>query len=416
MPAVCLYLEAHQPPRLRPYNFFEIGHSPFYLDDARNREISHRVDLRCYRPTLAILRQLQRDLGKDFRFTISLTGVFVEQLKQWAPDTMDAFGALAAAGGVEILAETYYHSLAALVSPGEFRAQVEEHSAMVEREFGLKPTALRNTELLWCSEFARQAANMGFPVTIAEGADQLLGWRSANYVYSVEGLPGARVMLRNYRLSDDIAFRFSQKDWAEYPLTAARFAGWLHANSGAADCLNLFMDMETFGEHQWADSGIFEFLRALPALTLKNPVFRFRTISEAAAELPAVGEVSAQHWSSWADNERDASAWLGCSMQREAVRALYDLESAVKASGDPSLLRAFRLLQVADLFYYMSIKKRDDGRVHSYFRPYPTAYDAYIYFMNILHDFRQRVGQVAGSSTAALGEKNTPRPGDPLFV
>lgn len=391
MPAVCLYLEVNQPQRLRPYNFFEIGHSPFYLDDLRNQDVFGRVNLRSYRPALSILRQLQRELGSDFRLSLSLSGLVVEQMRQWAPDTLDAFKALVENGGVELLAETYYHSLASLFSPAEFQEQVESHFVVIEREFGQRPRALRNTELLFSDSIARLVADMGFETILAEGADSTLGWRSPNYLYNSAAAPELKVLLRNYRLSDDIAHRFSRRDWAEYPLTAARYAGWLHASAESADCLNLWMDMEALGDYQWADSGIFEFLRALPPLVLKRSDFRFLTVSEAAAEFKAVGQVSSLHPSSWVDSERDDSAWLGASIQREAARALYELEPTVRQCGDPALLHSFRLLQNSELFRYMSLKRSEDNHSLSRARPFGTAHDFYVNYMNVLHDLRQRV-------------------------
>ncbi len=413
MNTVCMYFEVHQPYRLRPYTFFDIGQSPFYMDDRMNREVLAKVSKKCYIPATRLLLDLISELGDDFRVSFSITGVAIEQFREWQPEVLDNFKRLADTGRVEFLGETYYHSLSSLVAQEEFERQVRQHTELMEREFGQTPRAFRNTELIWSNHIAYFVRQMGFETMLMEGADHVLGWRSPNFLYTSKYKPELKLLLKNYRLSDDIAFRFSQRSWAEFPLSANKFASWVHSHAGAHEILNLFMDFETFGEHQWADSGIFEFLSALPRMVQSHPDFCFRTVSETAGEHRSVGEIDFDAPVSWADTERDVSAWLGNSMQREAISALYDLAPLVERAADPGLSRAFGLLQTSDHFYYMCTKKFRDGEVHKYFSPYESPYDAYIYFMNALHDFRQRLEDRIGEPALAASAEglNAASPG-----
>jgi alpha-amylase len=293
-------------------------------------------------------------------------------------------------GRVEILAETYYHSLAFLESPKEFREQVRLHADTVRRLFGATPYVFRNTELIYHNHIAEMVADMGYLGMLAEGADHLLGWRKPTFVYHAKGDPTLKLLLKHYKLSDDIAFRFSNKDWEEWPLTAPKFAKWVRAHNGDGHVINLFMDYETFGEHQWEDTGIFQFLRSMPGEILKHGDDGFVTPTEALATYPAVGELDAPHYVSWADVERDLSAWKSNPIQHDALRAFFALEDDVKASGDQALLRDWRRLSTSDHFYYMCTKWWSDGDVHKYFSPYESPYEAFIAYMNVLHDLRVR--------------------------
>ena len=390
MISICMYFQVHQPNRLRNYSFFNIGEGE-YFDDEINRRILKKVAENCYLPTTRLLLFLIQRYGEYFQFSFSLTGTFIEQLRKWEPEVLDQFKRLADTGHVEFLAETYYHSLASLYSEAEFKEQVRKHVATIKREFGLTPSAFRNTELIYNNRIAQVVSDMGYIAVLLEGADRLLGWRSPNYVSVPRNNPELKCFMRNYRLSDDIAFRFSAKEWVEYPLTADKFARWIYKISNMGDVVNLFMDFETFGEHQWKDTGIFNFLQTLPGIIQEYGNFYFRTISATARKLTAFGFVDTEKTLSWADLDRDASAWIGNSMQQEALDAVYELEGIVKEKGDPEILDIWRKLQTSDHFYYMSTKYLSDGAVHRYFNPYRSPHEAYIFFMNVLQDFRQKL-------------------------
>lgn len=392
MISVCFYFEVHQPFRLRHYNFFDIGQDS-YFDEHKNREVLIKVANKCYLPMTRQLLHMAREHQGDFRFTFSLTGTLVEQLRRWAPEVLDLYRALADTGAAEFLAETYYHSLAGIYSEAEFREQVKMHMKLMKDEFGVVPTSFRNTELIFNNHIAWMAADMGFRAILTEGTDRILGWRSPNFVYVPRYSPQIRAFLKNYRLSDDIAFRFSERGWSEWPLTVEKFAPWVHNVAGNGNLVNLFMDYETFGEHQWEDTGIFNFMQRLPEAIWRHGDFKFRTITEAARKHEAVGEIETDHPISWADMERDLSAWTGNSMQREALQCIYELEEPIKRIGDQAMLDNWRKLLTSDHFYYMSTKFWQDGDVHKYFSPYGTPHEAYVYFMNCLEDLRQRVSR-----------------------
>jgi alpha-amylase len=389
MASVCFYFQVHQPFRLRRYSVFDSDSN--YFDEYKNAEICRKVASRCYLPTNRLMLELIQRYGKDFSISFSITGVALEQFQKWSPEVIDSFKALVDTGQVEILAETFYHSLAFLYSRDEFRDQVVAHSAKVREMFGVVPRVFRNTELIYNNDLAHYVQGMGFAGVVAEGADHILGYRSPNFIYRPLGGDKISLLLKNYRLSDDIAFRFSDRNWAEWPLKAEKFAGWVNAINGNGFVVNLFMDYETFGEHQWADSGIFDFMYHVPEHVLKNSDNNFMTLTRAAHTYAPVAELDIPHMVSWADVERDLSAWLGNAMQSNALHELYRLEEAVKASGNPQLLHDWRRLQTSDHFYYMCTKWFADGDVHKYFNPYESPYDSYINFMNVLDNVRARL-------------------------
>jgi alpha-amylase len=389
MPSICFYFQVHQPYRLRHYTFFDIGSSHLYEDNDRNREILEKVATRCYLPANATLLELIREFKDDFRVAFSISGVALDQFQRYKPEVLDSFARLADTGCVEFLNETSHHSLAFLFSPGEFREQVLIHQRQIRDLLGQTATAFRNTELIYNDDLAHAVETLGYKTILAEGADRVLGWRSPNFVYQPDRCVGMRLLLKNYRLSDDIAFRFSNPDWSEYPLTADKFASWIHRLEALGDVVNLFMDYETFGEHQWEETGIFEFLKTVPRTILTRKAFRFQTPSEAAAECAPVERLSVPEFMSWADVERDVTAWLGNDMQKDAIHALYALETRVKARQDPIRLETWRRLQTSDHFYYMCTKWFADGDVHKYFNPYASPYDAYINYMNVLNDLSE---------------------------
>lgn len=396
MKAIVLYLHVHQPYRVRHYSIFDAGrhHDYFdasYEDRESNERIIRKVAEKSYLPTNKVLLELL-NAHPQFKLSLSITGTLIEQLEQWAPDVLESFKALTETGRVEIVAETYYHSLAFFYSRPEFERQVELHAHKVFELFGQKPQVFRNTELAYNNDLAYWADKAGYKGILAEGWDPILGWRSPNFVYEPTYTDNIRLLLKNYKLSDDIAFRFGNSSWESYPLTADTYTHWL-TESGNATNFNLFMDYETFGEHQWEDTGIFEFLRRLPHEWLKNEDHTFMTVSEVIDAHQPVDRVDMPNTVTWADTERDLTAWLGNKMQHEAISALYELEDQIFRAQDPVLVADWRKLTTSDHFYYMCTKWFNDGDVHAYFSPYETPYEAFINFMNSWHDLKYRLAE-----------------------
>ncbi len=388
---LCFYFQVHQPLRLRQYRFFDIGKDHHYYDDFANRSILRKVADRCYLPANKLMLELIKEYGKQFKISFSISGLAIEQFEMYAPEVLDSFKALAKTGCVEFLAETYAHSLAAVKDPEEFRAQVEAHAALIKKHFGQKPETFRNTELIYSDEIGAMVADMGYQTMITEGAKHVLGWKSPNYIYTNAINPKLKLLLKNYTLSDDIAFRFSSREWDQWPLTVEKYVEWLNVVAKKDDIINLFMDYETFGEHQGAETGIFAFLRHLPARVLSHTNFEFLTPAEVSAKHQPVAPMHVPYAISWADEERDLSAWLGNELQNEAVDQLYRLGEKVKAMNEKNIWDEFRHLQASDHFYYMCTKFFSDGAVHKYFTPYDTPYEAFINYMNVLSDFITRV-------------------------
>jgi alpha-amylase len=392
MPSVCFYFQVHQPHRLRRYGLFDIGHSRDYFDEHKNREVALKVAHKCYLPMNRLLHELIERHQGDFKVAFSITGTALEQFERWCPDVLESFQKLVATGCVELLAETYHHSLAFLADRREFDLQLDAHRARIEALFGTTPQVFRNTELIFSNEVAQHVAERGFQGVLAEGAERVLGWRSPHFVYAPAGRPDMKLLLKSYRLSDDIAFRFGDRRWPDHPLSAEKFAGWIHAVNGLGHVVNLFMDYETFGEHQWADTGIFEFMRHLPRAVLAHPDGAFVTPTEAVRAFPAVAELDVPDFVSWADVERDLTAWTGNAMQRSALNAVFELREPVLESGDPALIEDWRRLTTSDHYYYMCTKWFADGDVHKYFSPYESPYEAYIAMLNVLSDVALRAG------------------------
>ncbi len=387
MSSICFYFQVHQPYRLRHYTVFDMGKNHFYEDDKANGEILQKVARKCYLPMNKLLLELIEKYQGKFNISFSLSGVVIEQLATWAPEVLTSFQDLVKTGCVELLSETYAHSLSALYSPDEFKQQVQMHARMLEEHFGVKAQVFRNTELIYSNRIAKMVEEMGYKAILAEGVDHILGWRSPNVVYQPTNCLDLKLLLKNYRLSDDIAFRFSNRGWPEFPLTAEKFSHWVHTAGLQGELINLFMDYETFGEHQWEDTGIFDFMRALPEKVLANPHYSFITPSQAAERIAPMAKLDIPEEISWADAERDLTAWLGNDMQYDAIEAVYRLEDKVRACGNMDILKTWRRLQTSDHFYYMCTKWFSDGDVHKYFSPYGSPYDAYINYMNVIADF-----------------------------
>ena len=387
--SICFYFQVHQPTRLRLYRFFDIGKDSHYYDDFTDRTIMKRIAQKCYLPMNALLLEQIKATKGAFKVAFSISGTALEQFDRYAPEVIDSFRALAETGSVEFLSETYYHSLAALNAPTEFKHQVLKHKEAIEKYFGVTPKAFRNTELIYSDSIGKMVYDMGFKTMLTEGARHIMGWRSPNYLYSCDLQPKLKLMMRNYTLSDDIAFRFSDQGWEGWPLTTERFAEWAKAAEG--DVLNLFMDYETFGEHQAAETGIFDFMKALPSALLKDGNFDFVTPSQASRKYKPIEDLSVPEPISWADEERDVTAWLGNELQQDAYNKVYSLTEKLAILNDEYLWEDFGRLQESDHFYYMCTKFFSDGEIHQRFNPYDTPYEAFINYMNVLSDFIIRV-------------------------
>lgn len=394
MVSICFYFQVHQPFRLKKdYTFFDIGANHFYEDDEANRQICNKVSSKCYIPANRMMLDLIREFNGDFRISYSISGTAIDQFRKYNPEVLDLFRELNETGCVEFINETYYHSLAFLFSRAEFRKQVIKHRNTLQELFGKTPSTFRNTELIYNNELASVIEEMGYTAILAEGANRILGWRTPNFVYQPAGTYKIKLLLKNFRLSDDIAFRFSNRDWAEWPLPADRYVTWLHSAAGSGETVNLFMDYETFGEHQWEDTGIFSFFRDLPGKVLAHPDFSFSTPSEVTSGYSPVSKIDCPHFVSWADIERDISAWLGNSLQDSAAEYLYELERDVYRTGNEDIIEVWRRLQTSDHFYYMCTKWFSDGDVHKYFNPYDSPHQAYITYMNILNDLNEQISR-----------------------
>lgn len=390
MKTICFYFQIHQPFRLKRYRFFDIGSDHYYYDDFNNEEIISRIAQRSYIPANYALLEMIKSSKGQFKAAFSISGVALEQLEIYVPEFIDSMRELVNTGSVEFLSETYAHSLASLADPEEFVQQVKAHDDKIELLFGQRPKVFRNTELIFSDEIAGLIAGLGFQGAITEGAKHVLGWKSPNYLYNSAAAPQLKLLLKNFKVSDDISFRFSNYEWAEYPLTADKFIGWIKNSPAEEQIVNLFMNYETLGELQPRETGIFEFMKALPRFAEENGI-SFSTPSEAIQRLKPVGSLSVPYPMSWADEERDISAWLGNGLQREAFRKLYSVGERVRLCDDRRLKQDWYYLQASDHFYYMCTKYFADGAVHSHYSPYDTPYEAFTNYMNVLSDFIVRV-------------------------
>ena len=405
--SICLYFQVHQPNRLRLYRFFDIGKDSHYYDDFANRTILRRVAQKCYLPMNALLLELIEANKGAFKVAFSISGSVLEQFDRYAPEVIESFRKLAQTGSVEFLSETYYHSLASLASPIEFKNQVLKHKAAIEHYFGVTPKAFRNTELIYSDAIGEMVYDMGFKTMLTEGARHVLGWKSPNFLYSCAQAPSLKLLLKNSSLSDDIAFRFSDRGWSDWPLTCEKYLSWIKAAAQNDEIVNLFMDYETFGEHQKAASGIFDFMRALPEIVIKDGEFEFVTPTQAAKKHRPVGDLDVMDPISWADEERDVTAWLGNELQNDAFNKLNEQAEKLALLNDEALWSDFGHLQESDHFYYMCTKFFSDGAVHKYFNPYDTPYEAFINYMNVLSDFILRVDDAISVSDVNFAPAKT---------
>lgn len=395
MRSICLYLHIHQPVRYREYSIFETSNnSDYFTDDyygrQSNERIFRKVADKSYRPMLNLLES-QIKSHPNFKFSLSITGTWLDQAEMWAPELIAQIKSMVATGQVEIIGETYYHSLAFFYDEAEFDTQVDLHAQKIKSVFGVTPKVFRNTELAYNDRLAKWAEAKGYKGILAEGWDKILGWRSPNYVYRPAGCQNLRLLLKNYRLSDDIAFRFSNRSWSEWPLTAPKYQNWLDMDSLRGNLINLFMDFETFGEHQWRDTGIFDFMQEFINSWLAVYDNRFVTASEACDLMPPADDISMPETVTWADTERDLSAWLSNSMQQTAMREIYAIKDQILATKDEHLIRDWRYLTTSDHPYSMCTKYWNDGDVHAYFSAYASPYESFMYFMNVLRDIEYRI-------------------------
>lgn len=394
MKSVCLNFQVHQPFRYRKYRFFDIGNDSYYYDDFANESILRKLANNCYLPAnKIILEQIKKQKGK-FKVSYSISGIALDQFKLYAPEVIDSFAELAATGCVEFLSETFSNSLVSLADEQLFKEQVDAHDKIIEELFGQRPKVFRNTELIHSDELGDLIYRMGFEAILTEGARHVLGWKSPNYIYCNALNPRQKVLMRNYRFSDDLSFRFSNTAWNEYPLTADKYAGWIKNTPDDEDVVNIFINYETFGQVQPKSSGIFDFLKALPGAILKTGKVGFVTPSEAVNKYQPISSVHVLHPISWADEERDLSAWLGNELQKEAFNNLYTLKDQIKKCDDKVLLKDWCYLQANNHLYYMCTKFFSDGEVHKYFNPYGNPYEAFINYMNVLSDFTIRLNAV----------------------
>ncbi len=390
------YFQVHQPFRLNPFSVLDIGNGKNYFDEELNKEIMKKVAKKCYLPTNKLILDLIEKYEGNFKVSYSITGVVIEQFKKYVPEVLKSFKELAKTNCVEFIGETYYHSLSYLYDRDEFQIQIEMHKKMIEKEFGFNPVTFRNTELIYQDNIADFAKEEGYKVILAEGAERVLGWRSPLFAYK-DYRRNLYLLLKYYRLSDDIAFRFSDRNWPEYPLTVNKFLHWVdrldfNNKEGYNLFLNLFMDYETFGEHQWEDTGIFQFLKHLPVGVESYPNMRFAWPSDVVNYCNYDPEtLFVKEPVSWADMERDLSAWMENSMQLNALNTYHELLRKIKDNDRKDLLELARKLSTSDHFYYMSTKYFQDGDVHKYFSPYNSPEQSYIYYINVMADLEERI-------------------------
>ena len=400
MRAICLYLHIHQPIRYREYSIFDVGNSSDYFYDnysgrQSNERIFRKVADKSYYPMLGLLLDNMKK-HPDFKVSFSITGTWLEQAEKWAPDLINIIREMVELGQAEIVDETYYHSLAYFYNIDEFNDQVKMHSEIIKRLFNVKPKAFRNTEFAYNDSLAHWAEEQGYEVILAEGWDKILSWRSPNHVYRPMGCQKIRLLLKNYRLSDDIAFRFSNRAWSEWPLTVPKYQRWIDDDCLRGNLINLFMDFETFGEHQWKDTGIFDFMNTFISSWLSEYENKFVTVSEASRIEEPVGEISMPETVTWADTERDLSAWLSNAMQSSAMNQIFNLREQILSTHDGQLISDWRYMTTSDHPYSMCTKYWNDGDVHAYFSAYASPYESFMYYMNVLRDIEYRINNILG--------------------
>jgi alpha-amylase len=386
MKNICFYFQIHQPFRLKRYRFFDIGNDHYYYDDFQNEEIIRRIAEKSYLPANNVILEMIKASEGAFKVAFSMSGMALEQMEIYTPEVIDSFRELAATGCVEFLSETYAHSLASLTDPDEFKHQVKKHEEKIKALFGVTPKVFRNTELIYSDDIAEMVCQMGYRGMLTEGAKHILGWKSPNYVYTSEVEPKLKLLLKNDKFTEDLSDRFCDYGWSEYPLTADKFISWIANTPKDEKVISLFMNYEVLGSLHGAETGIFDFFRALPRYA-KEKGIKFATPSEIFAELKPVGSISCPYPMSWVGEEKDCSSWLGNTLQQEAFKKLYEIAQRVRLSQTRRIRQDWYYLQNSDHFYYMNTKHK--GGVA--FSPYDNPYDAFNNYMNVLSDFKLRV-------------------------
>ncbi len=383
MKNICFYFQIHQPFRLKRYRFFNIGTDHYYYDDFLNEEKISYVVNNSYLPANQTILEMIRSSNKKFKCAFSISGTALEQIEQYAPELIDSFRELAATGCVEFLAEPYAHSLASLYDEKEFEVQVKMHSDRIADLFGKKPTAFRNAELIYSDEIGAKVAQMGYKTMLVEGARHVLGWRSPNYVYGHSYNNKLKLLVRNYKMSDDISFRFSNRSWSDFPLTAEKYTDWIAAMPAEEQVLNIWIGYEAIGVFQNKETGIFDFMKALPYQAISKGL-KFVTPSEATEKNKPIDKLNVNTPIGWSGEEKDLSVWTGNNLQQEALKKLYSVSERVRLCTDKPLLWDWVNLQATDNFRYMSHKD-------AWGTNYESPYEAFINYMNVLADFLQRV-------------------------
>ncbi|MEG1543388.1 MAG: glycoside hydrolase family 57 protein [Tannerellaceae bacterium] len=386
MKTICFYFQIHQPFRLKRYRFFDIGNDHYYYDDFQNEEIIRRIAERCYLPANKTIMDMIKTSGGKFKVAFSISGTALEQMEIYTPEVIDSFKELAATGNVEFLAETYSHSLASLGDPEEFKDEVKRHKEKIHTLFGVKTKVFRNTELIYSDDISDQVYKLGFKGMLTEGAKHILGWKSPNYIYTSSIQPQLKLLLKNDRFSEDLSLRFSNYSWNEYPLTADKYISWIASTPESEQIINLFMNYEVLGSLHPAETGIFEFFKALPRFAAEKNI-GFSLPSEIFTLLKPVDAISVPYPMSWVDEEKDCSSWLGNVLQQEAFRKINEIGERVRLCEDRRIKQDWDYLQSSDHFYYMGTKHMG-GRG---FSPYDNPYDAFNNYMNVLADFIVRV-------------------------
>jgi len=386
MKTICFYFQIHQPFRLKRYRFFDIGNDHYYYDDFQNEEIIRRIAERCYLPANRAILEMIKSSGGKFKVAFSISGTALEQMEIYTPELIDSFKELVATGNVELLSETYAHSLSSLGDPEEFKIQVKKHSDKIFSMFGKKPKVFRNTELIYSDEISELVYESGFKYMLTEGAKHVLGWKSSNYVYSSSTHPQLKLLLKNDRFSEDLSIRFSNYSWNEYPLTADKFMNWIASTPESEQIINLFMNYEVLGSLHPAETGIFDFFKALPRFAADKGI-SFSTPTEVFSLLKPVDSISVPYPMSWVDEEKDTSSWLGNVLQQEAFQKINNIGERVRLADDRRIQQDWLYLQSSDHFYYMNTKHMGGGG----FSPYENPYDAFNNYMNVLSDFIVRV-------------------------
>lgn len=392
--SVCIYFQIHHPERLRKYQFFDIGKKHNYFDNYANRSELEDLAEHCYLPANALLKELIEQYKCKFKVAFSISGSAIDQLEMHAPEVIRSFQELAKSDCVEFLAETYSHSLASLSEDtDEFEQQVKRHTATIKSLFGKKPVTFRNTSLIYSDEIGVRIAKLGFKTMLTDGAKHVLGWKSPNFVYKNPIDENLKLLLKNDKLSDDIAVRFSERNWNEYPLTSEKFASWVDSSLADSEVLNLFMNYEVIGYYNRAESGIFEFLRYFVKQIAENDSYQFLLPKEVVKKYEAKDVLHVPYPISWTDEERDITSWLGNELQKEAFEELFKIQPQVKKKKDAALSEDYSRLQASEHFYFMRTKLFSNKDYHKYYIPYDSPYEAFINYMNVLSDFIDRLNK-----------------------